>query len=643
MNLRRKTSLIMSVVIIVVLGATGIFYLYFLENSLRNSIYDGLESVTDTSSQVISRFLDDTQREARSVALALDKKALEERDIPKIEEKLKEMLEIFPKFQNGMFILDKDGELWVDYPQYQRTRGVDLSFRPYFKRTMKERKGIVGVPYRSVRTGNPVLTFTALLTGTSDQVLGLLGCSVQLNSPLALEGIRQTKIGQSGYMYVYDTTRLIILHPRNERILKRDVKPGSNKLFDAAIEGFEGVGETVNSAGIPMLVSFKHVPEINWIIGAQQPQSEAFAPIRAAREQMIIYGIITALVITVLVVSFVVRGITGPILKLRRAVGLFDPEKAGSGNGEYRKELESIRQGDEIGDLAIAFKGVCDRLDKTMVSLKASAIDWERTFNSVSDAIFILDRENKITRLNRSAVSLINMEPKDAVGQSFYKLVHGVDEQPDYYPGMDNLLIGNPHRIEFKGLLDHTFKLTLIPLVNESGDIIGTVSTVKDITAQKHAAGALRKRERELEAKSMKLEETNIALKVLLKHRDDHEAELEERVVHNIKKLALPYIENLKKGKLDFKQATYLDIIEKNLNEIISPASKKLSSKYFNLTAREIQVANLIKDGKTSKDIAGLLNVSMRTVEFYRENIRSKLGLTNKGVNLKSYLLDLKS
>jgi len=632
----------MSVVIVVVLGTTGIFYLYFLENSLRKSIYDGLESITDTSSQIISRFLDDTQREARSVALALDKKAVEERDIPKIEEKLREMLELFPKFQNGMFLLDKEGKLWVDYPEYQKTRGVDLSFRPYFKRTMKEQKGIIGVPYRSVRTGNPVLTFTAVLMGTSDQVLGLLGCSVQLNSPLALEGIRQTKIGQSGFIYVFDTTRLLILYPRNERILKRDVKPGANRLFDAAIEGFEGVGETVDSHGVPMLVSFKHVPGTNWIVAAQQPQSEAFAPIRAARER-IVYGIITALFITVLVVSVVIRGITGPILKLRRAAGLFNPEKAGSGDGEYRKELESIQRGDEIGDLAIAFTDVCDRLDKTMVSLKASAIDWERTFNSVSDAIFILDRENKITRLNRSAVSLINMEPGDAVGQSFYKLVHGVNEQPDYYTGMDNLLIGNPHRIEFKGLLQHTFKLTLIPLVNESGDIIGTVSTVKDITAQKHAAGALRKREKELEAKSKKLGEANIALKVLLKHKDDHEIELEERVVYNVKKLILPYIENLKKNKLDFKQATYLDIIEKNLNEIISPVSKRLSSKHFNLTAREIQVANLIKDGKTNKDIAGLLNISLRAIEFYRENIRKKLGLTNKKINLKSYLMDLKS
>jgi DNA-binding CsgD family transcriptional regulator/PAS domain-containing protein len=506
---------------------------------------------------------------------------------------------------------------------------------------MKEQKGIIGVPYRSVRTGNPVLAFTALLRGTSDQVLGLLGCSVQLNSPLALEGIRQTRIGQTEYIYIYDTARLMILHPRSERIIKRYVKPGTTGCSMPPIEGFEGVGETVNSLGIPMLVSFKHVPGINWIVGAQQTQSEAFAPIRAARERLI-YGIIIAVAITVLVVSVVVRGITKPILKLREATVLFDAEN-GPGKDEYKKELESIRQRDEIGDLARTFRDICDRLDKTMVSLKNYAMDWERTFNSVSDAIFILDREDRIMRLNRSAVNLRNIKPEDAVGQSFYKLMHGVDEKPDYYPGRESLITGKPHSIEAKGIPGHIFKITFMSLVNELGEIVGTVCTAKDTTYQKRLGDALRKRERSLELKSRNLEEANIALKILLKHNDDHNVELEERVLHNVRKLVLPYVENLKRSKLDVKQTTYLEIIETNLNEIISPVSKRLSSKYFNLTPREIQLANLIKDDKTNKDIAELLNISLRAVEFYRENIRKKLGLTYKKINLKSHLLAYKS
>ena len=638
MKLRTKTSLVMAVIIIAVLGITGGSYLYFLENSLRHSIYNGLESITDTSSQAIARFLEDTQREALAVAMALDKRALEERDVAAIEEKLKKIFEIFPKFENGMFLLDTEGKLWVDYPMYQRTRGVDLSFRPYFQKTMEGQAGIISAPYRSVRTGNPVLTFTSLLRGTSGQVLGILGCSVQLNSPLALEGIRLTKIGTSGFIYAFDTSRLLIIYPDSERILKRDVKPGANRLFDAAIEGFEGVGETVDSQGVPMLVSFKHVPLSDWIVAAQQPLSEAFAPIRAARERMM-YGIIIAVFVTVLIVFFVVRGITGPIYRLRSATLFFDAENPES-HSAFIKELERISgsQGNEISDLAVAFMEVCSRLNKTMVSLRDYARDWERTFNSVSDAIFILDRDNRIIRINRSAAILRNMKEEDAVGQSFYKLMHGIDRQPDYYPSIGDLVTGTPHVMEVKGMMGNIFMLTLTPLVHESGEIVGTVCTAMDITEQKKAGDILRKRERELKIKTRNLEEANVALKVLLKHKDEHKAELEESVLDNVRKLVLPYVEQLKRTNPDVKQTAYLEIIESNLNQIIAPSSQHLSSVYFNLTPREIQVANLIKDGKTNKDMAELLNLSLRAIEFYRENIRKKLGLTHKKLNLKSHL-----
>jgi DNA-binding CsgD family transcriptional regulator len=95
----------------------------------------------------------------------------------------------------------------------------------------------------------------------------------------------------------------------------------------------------------------------------------------------------------------------------------------------------------------------------------------------------------------------------------------------------------------------------------------------------------------------------------------------------------------LKKSRLNTNQKTLINILESNLGNMISPFISTVSSKYFNLTPMEVRVANLVKEGKTNKEIAELLCISKNTILFHRYNIRSKLGLKNKKINLRSHLL----
>jgi PAS domain S-box-containing protein len=191
------------------------------------------------------------------------------------------------------------------------------------------------------------------------------------------------------------------------------------------------------------------------------------------------------------------------------------------------------------------------------------------------------------------------------------------------------------------------------PFQKEERHLISSIAErLGRVTEHKRAEGALRKahdelesrvaeRTRELKIERSNLEEANIALQVLLEKRQEDKKEIEDSALTNVKELIVPYIEKIRRTKLDDQQKAILSIIESYLNEIISPFTRKMSLKYLNLTPTEIQVANLIRHGSNSKEIAEFMGLSPRTIYNHRKNIRKKFGLENKKTNLRSHLLSL--
>ena len=231
-------------------------------------------------------------------------------------------------------------------------------------------------------------------------------------------------------------------------------------------------------------------------------------------------------------------------------------------------------------------------------------------------------------------------------------------------------LVPVEHRGIFTGFIERSREQTCLeelPLRTASGKALyihlaggcelrdprNSCLVVTDISARKSAEEALRKinrtlldevdrrkhAEESLDIKSQNLEEVNTALRVLLKQREGDKTELEENILSNVKELILPYVERLKRSRLDAVQASTIDIIEGNLREITSPLVRKLQT--FDLTPKEFEVVSYLKTGKTTKQIAEFLGVSPRAVEFHRYNIRKKLGIGQKKTNLRAYLLSM--
>lgn len=180
------------------------------------------------------------------------------------------------------------------------------------------------------------------------------------------------------------------------------------------------------------------------------------------------------------------------------------------------------------------------------------------------------------------------------------------------------------------------------------------LNIASDITPLKNAEKALKeardelekrveRRTAELKRKTIELTKSNIAFKVLLQKQDEALKDVEERLLGNTKQLILPHLENLKNTRLTERQLISLIELELNLKNILSPFLTRLSSQFHNLTPTEIKIASLIREGRTSKEIANLLTVSMKTIEVHRDNLREKLGIKHKKINLQSYLQAMKT
>ncbi|HOS96972.1 MAG TPA: PAS domain S-box protein [Deltaproteobacteria bacterium] len=159
--------------------------------------------------------------------------------------------------------------------------------------------------------------------------------------------------------------------------------------------------------------------------------------------------------------------------------------------------------------------------------------------------------------------------------------------------------------------------------------------------SRKATESALRAREQELEKGRRDLEEMNAALRVLLRQRDEDRSAHEMNLKATINLSVMPFLEKLEKSPLAEGQRAFVAMAKAGLEEIVSPFTREVSSEYLGFTPAEIQVAMLIREGKTSKEIAGILNISPNTVHAYRNRIRKKTNTKNRKVNLRAYLQSL--
>lgn len=282
-------------------------------------------------------------------------------------------------------------------------------------------------------------------------------------------------------------------------------------------------------------------------------------------------------------------------------------------------------------------------------------------FNHASIGFAVTDPAGCFQRVNPALCKMLGCEPEDLLGRRLLRII-----APNHWRRLRSTIAeirsGKTIHVQLpfdcldqKGNLIHSLvDLSLVAdadnvaryLIVQVNDNSCLVHAKKELaeTQKRHQAlldASSKASEKELKERTESLSEVNTALEVLLRKRDADRMDVEDKMLSNAKNLILPYLEKLKASRLDNRQRVYLNLVESNLNELISPLSQRMARHYLNFTPLEIQVADLVKEGKTTKDIAHILRLSVRTIEAVRYTIRRKLGLKKKRANLRSHLLSI--
>ena len=306
-------------------------------------------------------------------------------------------------------------------------------------------------------------------------------------------------------------------------------------------------------------------------------------------------------------------------------------------NGELyweRASISPVKNEEGVITNYIAVKEDVTEHKRIEEALRLNQEQMQSILDNATAVVYLKDLQGKYIFINSQYQDLFHITKEGIVGKTDYDIFP--KEMADAFRANDQKVIKAraPLEMEEVALHDdgpHTYISIKFPLFDSNGTLYGVCGISTDITERV-------KSKEELQKQKESLEQKNIALGEVLGQIEIEKRQMEDNIIANAENLLLPTIQKLGLAK---ESRQYAQMLQKNLEELTSSFGSRLTDKKNRLTSKEIEICNMIKNGLASKEIARLLNTSLLTVEKHRNNIRSKLGVVNKGLSLFSVLQEL--
>lgn len=486
-DLNLKISLIVSLLMILVIAGLVFFIRSHFVGELKKNISDAQFTLVAETAFHIDDKIDLVQSQLVGVAQRIGAEDLASR--VSAQNFIDDEKDTALLFDNGLFLISLTGQLLAGSDVEPQMWGWDYSGRDFFRKTIATGSPVISDPFYSIKVHqHPIVVFTAPVYDAAGRVAAVLAGGIDLLGKNFLAQLAGVKLGKGGYLYLVNMNRTLVVHPEPRRTGQRDVPVGANLLFDRAIGGFEGTGETVTSRGLPVLASFKRLKKVDWILAGNYPLAEAHAPVnRAIQYAALATGI--AVCLSLVLIWLCMRYLTMPLRQLTGHIRQL------AGKACDVTPL-SVRSRDETGELTEAFNQLMARLCQSDRELRKLT----RAVEQSPSGIIITDTEGKIEYVNPAFSAATGYSPQEAVGEN-PRLLKSGEQSPEVYRELwETIRSGREWRGEFhnkrKDGSYYWAEATIAPITDEVGRITHYVGEQENITERKRMEESLRESER---------------------------------------------------------------------------------------------------------------------------------------------------
>ena len=274
LSLQTKMALAVSLLFLVLIVLLAWGALSFQERALKKAISSQQFSLVSSLAASIDDKLELAHNALITAARRIPPEALLDGDLA--QGFLDARISLHSVFDNGLFLISSAGKLIADSPFLPDRRGRDMTSFEFFQRTIATGRPYISAPYTSVRApGHPAIFLSAPIVDNNGKVIAILGGSFDLWGSNFLKDLSATRYGDAEFFSLTDRNRTIIVHPDRSKILTKKLPPESDPLYEKALGGFEGSGETVTAQGERIIASVRHLRAPGWILTAGSHAAEA--------------------------------------------------------------------------------------------------------------------------------------------------------------------------------------------------------------------------------------------------------------------------------------------------------------------------------------------------------------------------------